>query len=77
MDYRVSSYIDSLSKMVPTNEAEGGLVFICDSNVPWRVWCRVKVKRVDIGLYGEVQRGEKRRAFLKLAIMDIDCGESD
>ncbi|XP_049304973.1 uncharacterized protein LOC125776523 [Bactrocera dorsalis] len=62
---------------------EGDLVFICDPNVPRREWCRCRVEKVYPGTDGEVRRadirtstGVKQRAVSKLAVLDIDGGES-
>lgn len=62
---------------------EGDLVFICDPNVPRREWCRGKVEQVYPGTDGEVRRvdirtsgGVKRRAVSRLAVLDVDGGES-
>ncbi|XP_054091903.1 uncharacterized protein LOC105220591 [Zeugodacus cucurbitae] len=84
----ITEYLPTLTRRVKWCQRtkplkEGDLVFICDPNVPRREWCRGRVEKVYPGIDGEVRRadirtsgGLKRRAVSKLAVLDIDGGES-
>ncbi|XP_069961860.1 uncharacterized protein [Bactrocera oleae] len=84
----ITEYLPTLTRRVKWCQRTkpmkaGDLVFICDPNVPRRECCRGKVERVYPGLDGEVRRadirtsrGVNRRAVSKLAVLDVDGGES-
>lgn len=84
----VIEYLPTLTRRdkwcVPSKElCVDDLVFICDPNMPRRQWCRGVVECVYRGADGEIRRadvrtstGVLRRPVSKLAVLDIDCGES-
>lgn len=84
----ISEYLPTLTRRTKwcqtTKPIEiGDTVFICDSNIPRRQWCRGIVENVYPGAYGVIRKadvrtshGTFRRATSRLAILDLNS-ESD